>query len=139
MRGSPPLHVRWAALVLFCALALPSAALSLTLRVCAGRSCAGKRGAAAKKGAFVDVAAAVAALGREDLCVSSSMQSSASASGCLGGCDRGPNALAVDESGEAVFLDGMCAATGRATLYGLDSAARIDGVISKAVQWLDAS
>mmetsp|Transcript_28328 Transcript_28328/g.84817 ORF Transcript_28328/g.84817 Transcript_28328/m.84817 type:complete len:149 (+) Transcript_28328:224-670(+) len=73
----------------------------------------------------------VEAAGRDDLYVQTVS--------CRGGCERGPNAIAVDDAtGEEIELEEMCLTTGRITLFGLRSRERMDDVIAKAAAYCDA-
>ena len=51
---------------------------------------------------------------------------------CRGSCERGPNAIAIDDdTEEEIELEDM-PETGRITLFGLRSRARMDDVVAKA-------
>lgn len=55
---------------------------------------------------------------------------------CRGSCERGPNAIAIDDdTGEELELEEMCLETGRITLFGLRSRARMDDVVAKAAAY----
>ena len=58
---------------------------------------------------------------------------------CRGSCERGPNAIALDDdTEEEIELEDMCLETGRITLFGLRSRARMDDVVAKAAAYCDA-
>ena len=130
-------------------LALP-AARALTLGVCGGRMCKQKYAAwKARKepGKGLEVGRVVPkwqpgddyctllerveACGRDDLFVQTVK--------CRGSCERGPNAVALDDATEEqIELEEMCLETGRITLFGLRSRARMDDVVAKAAAYCDA-
>ena len=119
-----------------CLLALAASAhsMALTVRVCQGAQCRKRLKAVRKKDPeFVDLGQALQ--GVSGVSVEGSMAASTSASGCLGSCERGPNALAVDDDGEPVALDGLCLTTGTSTLFGLGSAERVAEVVERAAAW----
>ena len=73
----------------------------------------------------------VEASGRDDLFVQTVK--------CRGSCERGPNAVALDDdSEEEIELEEMCLETGRIVLFGLRSRARMDDVVAKAAAYCDA-
>jgi hypothetical protein len=58
---------------------------------------------------------------------------------CRGSCERGPNAIAIDDdTGDEIELEEMCLETGRITLFGLRSRARMDDVVAKASAYNNA-
>ena len=134
-------------LLLLCA----PAALALTFGVCGGNMCTQKYEAWRKRKVpgkgfeqgrvsgswtpgddYCTLLEVVEASGRDDLFVETV--------GCRGSCERGPNAVALnDETGEQVELEEMCLTTGRITLFELRSRARMDDVVAKAIRHLDNS
>ena len=142
------------ALTLLLLLGRVPAALSLTFGVCGGNMCKQKyaawknfqtTGKTPGKGFeqgrvspkwtprddYCTLLDRVEASGRDDLFVETV--------GCRGSCERGPNAIAVDDAtGEEVELEEMCLTTGRITLFGLRSRERMDDVVAKAAHYLDS-
>lgn len=79
---------------------------------------------------YCTLAERVAASGRDDIAVE--------IVGCRGTCERGPNAVALDDaSGEVVELEEMCLETGKVLLFGLRSRARMDDLVEKAAAYCD--
>ena len=130
-------------------LALPMAR-ALTFGVCGGRMCKQKYAAwksQKEPGKGLEVGRVVPkwlpgddyctllerveACGRDDLFVQTVK--------CRGSCERGPNAIALDDdTEEEIELEEMCLETGRITLFGLRSRARMDDVVAKAAAYCDS-
>ena len=146
------------AVMLYCARAAPwsvlllalPAARALTFGVCGGRMCKQKYAAwksqkTPGKGLevgrvvpkwipgddYCTLLERVEASGRDDLFVQTVK--------CRGSCERGPNAIAMDDATEEeIELEEMCLETGRIVLFGLRSRARMDDVVAKAAAYCDA-
>mmetsp|Transcript_18777 Transcript_18777/g.57833 ORF Transcript_18777/g.57833 Transcript_18777/m.57833 type:complete len:149 (+) Transcript_18777:383-829(+) len=122
---------------------------ALTFGVCRGRLCGQKNEAwrlrkEAGKGLetgrcvpawapdeeYSTLAERVEASGRDDIFVE--------AVKCRGACERGPNAIALDENGDEIELEELCLETGKITLFGLRSRERLDDLVAKAAAYEDA-